>query len=226
MAGRTTRTTRRTSPSAGGQAARRTGATKTSRGSAAASRRSTTSRKSKATPARATARPRRYRGLLAVWMWLARGVGWLVRAIGRQAATAKEIEPEYRRDGAGLLVIAVAVLLAMAVWFDAAGPVGGFVAMVARRLIGAVATLVPLLLLILAVRLMRAPAANANRGRAIVGWTALLISVTGLLDLMWRPEDLTAREWAGGLVGGLGGLIAKAVTAWVAVPTKIGRAHV
>ena len=149
------------------------------------------------------------------------GVGWLVRAIGRQAATAKEIEPEYRRDGAGLLVIALAVLLAMAVWFDAAGPVGDFVATVARRAIGAVAALLPLLLIGIAVRLMRAPASTAHRGRAIVGWTALLIAMTGLLDLFWRPDNLSEREWAGGLLGGLGGLLASAVTAWVAVPVML-----
>lgn len=217
MAGRTTRTTRRTSStSAGGRPARNTGGT--ARRSPA---KSTTRGAARGRTTRTPARRRSYRGLLAVWMWLAHGVGWLVRAIGRQAATAKEIEPEYRRDGAGLLVIALAVLLAMAVWFDAAGPVGDFVATVARRAIGAVAALLPLLLIGIAVRLMRAPASTAHRGRAIVGWTALLIAMTGLLDLFWRPDNLSEREWAGGLLGGLGGLLASAVTAWVAVPVML-----
>jgi S-DNA-T family DNA segregation ATPase FtsK/SpoIIIE len=151
-------------------------------------------------------------------MWLAHGVGWLVRAVGRQAATAKEIEPEHRRDGAGLLVLSAAILLAVAVWFDAAGPVGVALATLARRLVGAVAALLPLLLLIATVRLMREPATSQYRGRAVVGWTALAVAITGLLDLIWQPATLTEREWAGGLLGGLGGLLAQAVTPWVAVP--------
>src|SRR5690606_32249964 len=70
-------------------------------------------------------------GLLAVlWLGLAGAVGWLVRAVGRQAATAKELDPEHRRDGAGLFLLALAILLAVAVWFDGGGPVGEGVATV------------------------------------------------------------------------------------------------
>jgi DNA segregation ATPase FtsK/SpoIIIE, S-DNA-T family len=154
-------------------------------------------------------------------MGIAHGIGWLVRAIGRQAATAKEIEQEHRRDGAGLLALSVAILLAVAVWFDSAGPVGEVVATSVRRLVGAVAALLPLLLLIATVRLMRAPAGPEYRGRAIVGWSALALAVTGLLDLIQRPATLAEREWAGGLLGGLGGLLARAVTPWVAAPVLL-----
>jgi DNA segregation ATPase FtsK/SpoIIIE, S-DNA-T family len=154
-------------------------------------------------------------------MAVAHSVGWLVRLVGRQAATAKEIDQEHRRDGAGLLALSAAILLAVAVWFDSAGPVGEFVATAVRRAVGAVAALLPLLLVIATVRLMRAPASPEYRGRAIVGWTALAIAVTGLLDLSQRPEKLAEREWAGGLLGGLGGLLAQAVTPWVAAPVLV-----
>jgi len=154
-------------------------------------------------------------------MGLAHGVGWLVRAIGRQAAAAREIDPEHRRDGAGLLALSLAILLAVAVWFDAAGPVGAVVAVGTRRAVGAVAALLPLLLVVAAVRLMRAPAGPSYRGRATVGWTALAVAVTGLLDLAQRPATLAERELAGGLLGGLGGLLAGAVTPWVAVPVLL-----
>lgn len=159
--------------------------------------------------------------LVALWMGLAHAVGWLVRALGRQAATAREIDPEHRRDGAGLLWLSLAILLAVAVWFDSAGPVGEVVALAARRSVGAVAALLPLLLVVVAIRLMRAPASPGSRGRAIVGWSALAVAVAGLLDVAQRPEDLTDREWAGGLLGGLGGLLAGAVTPWVAVPVLV-----
>src|SRR5215211_8593674 len=60
------------------------------------------------------------RGLVWLWMGLAHAVGWAVRGVGRQAATARELEPEHRRDGAGLAVLGLALLLAVAVWFSGA----------------------------------------------------------------------------------------------------------
>ncbi|MPZ25176.1 MAG: DNA translocase FtsK [Micromonosporaceae bacterium] len=184
-------------------------------------RTSTVRRAGSTTRGRRTSRPARRGVLVALWMGLAHGVGWLVRALGRQAATAREIDPEHRRDGAGLLALSLAILLAVAVWFDSAGPVGEVVALAARRSVGAVAALLPLLLVVAAVRLMRAPAGPGSRGRAIVGWSALAVAVAGLLDIAQRPESLTDREWAGGLLGGLGGLLAGAVTPWVAVPVLV-----
>src|SRR5438046_9639543 len=40
------------------------------------------------------------RALTLLWMCLAHGVGWLVRAVGRRAADARARDPEHRRDGA------------------------------------------------------------------------------------------------------------------------------
>ena len=51
-------------------------------------------------------------------------VGTLARAVGRNAATARELDPAHRRDGAGLAVLAAAVVSAVAVWFGAAGALG------------------------------------------------------------------------------------------------------
>ena len=145
----------------------------------------------------------------------------MVRAVGRQAATAGELDPEHRRDGAALLLLALAILLAVAVWFDGGGPVGDAVATATRRAIGAVSALLPVLLLVGAVRWMRSPAEVEPRGRVLVGWGALVLAVTSLFDLAQQPADLTEREWAGGLLGGAGGLLARLVTAWVAVPVLL-----
>src|SRR5690606_8938678 len=59
----------------------------------------TTARRRTSTPrARAPRRRTRRRSwLVALWLGLAGAVGWLVRAVGRQAATAREIDPEHRR---------------------------------------------------------------------------------------------------------------------------------
>src|SRR3954470_11201998 len=64
------------------------------------------------------------RGLGALWMGVAHSVGWVARGVGRQAATAKDIDPEHRRDGAGLLLLGVSILIGVAVYGGGAGPVG------------------------------------------------------------------------------------------------------
>ncbi|GIH13706.1 cell division protein FtsK [Rugosimonospora africana] len=153
-------------------------------------------------------------------MGVAHGVGWLVRAVGRRAADARELDPEHRRDGAGLLVLALALLTAAAVWFRAGGPFGDYIAQLTRLLIGSIAVTLPILLLISAIRLMRARDEEPRPGRGMVGWTALFVGTAGLLHVAAsEPTDLHGMQSAGGLLGrAAGGLLAGAVTAWVAVP--------
>src|SRR4029450_6060017 len=67
-------------------------------------------------------------GLGGLWMGIAHALGWVVRAIGRQAATARELDREHQRDGGGLLLIGLGIVLAVALWFNGAGPFGRFVA--------------------------------------------------------------------------------------------------
>ncbi|SCG68387.1 DNA segregation ATPase FtsK/SpoIIIE, S-DNA-T family [Micromonospora echinaurantiaca] len=155
-------------------------------------------------------------------MGLAHGVGWAVRAAGRQAASARELDPEHRRDGAGLLVFGLALLSAVGIWFSAAGPVGERVADTVRLFLGAIAIVVPVLLMIGAWRLMREPADPEHRGRGLVGWGSMLVATAALLHIGQEPVDATQRDFAGGLVGaGVGSLLERAVTAWVAVPLLI-----
>jgi S-DNA-T family DNA segregation ATPase FtsK/SpoIIIE len=155
-------------------------------------------------------------------MGLAHGIGWLVRAVGRRAADARELDPEHRRDGAGLFVLGIAVLLAAGVWFGAGGVFGSYVALVLRLFIGRVAAALPVLLLIGAVRLMRTPVETEHRGRGVVGWSALFVAATGLLHLIVQPTGPTGMEHAGGLLGRVtGGLLAQAVTGWVAAPLLV-----
>lgn len=152
-------------------------------------------------------------------MGIAHGLGWVVRAVGRQAATARELDPGHRRDGGGLLMFGLAILTAMAVWFSSAGPVGERLADTIRLFFGAVAVALPLLLLVGAIRLMREPVDPEHRGRGVVGWTALIVSTDGLLHLAQHPIDTVQRDYAGGLIGaGVGALLEKALSAWVAIP--------
>jgi S-DNA-T family DNA segregation ATPase FtsK/SpoIIIE len=161
------------------------------------------------------------RGVRAVWMGVAHGIGWVARGVGRQAATARDLDPEHRRDGAGLLVLGLAILIAVAVWARSAGPVGTWLADAVRLFFGALAVLLPLLLLYGAIRLMREPADPAHRGRSLVGWTALIGATASLLQVSQHPAK-DRLEDSGGLIGyGVGGLLERAVTGWVAVPLLV-----
>ncbi|MFF4879041.1 DNA translocase FtsK 4TM domain-containing protein [Micromonospora sp. NPDC000668] len=162
------------------------------------------------------------RAVGALWMGLAHGMGWAVRAAGRQAASARDLDPEHRRDGGGLLLFGLALLSAVALWFSGAGPVGARLADSIRLFLGAISVVVPVLLMIGAWRLMRQPADPAHRGRGLIGWGSLLVSTAALLQIGQDPVDPVQRDFAGGLVGaGVGGLLERAVTAWVAVPLLI-----
>ena len=162
------------------------------------------------------------RALGAAWMGLAHTVGWAMRAAGRQAATARDLDPEHRRDGAGLLLLGLAILTGVAVWFSSAGPVGGRLADTIRLFFGAISIVLPILLLIGAVRLMRDPGDSEHRGRGLVGWTALIVSTAALLHIAQHPVTNAQRDYAGGLIGaGVGRTLEQAVTPWVAVPLLV-----
>jgi len=162
------------------------------------------------------------RGVRTLWMGVAHGVGWAARGVGRQAATAKDLDPEHRRDGAGLLTLGFAILIAVAVWAGGAGPVGRWVADSARLFFGGLAVLLPLLMMYGAIRLMRKPADPEHRGRTLVGWTALIVATASLLHIAQAPVDDVAITKSGGLLGfGVGALLEHAVTGWVAVPLLV-----
>jgi len=193
-----------------------------------ANRRGRVSRGRGRTPARRGGRlpdPLDVAGRLIVltWMGLAHGLGWLVRVAGRRAADARDLDPEHRRDGAGLLVAALALLFAVAVWFNKGGPFGAAVAGAARLFLGAIAAALPVLLLYGAVRLMRPQVEVPHRGRGLVGWTSLFVGTAGVLYLLaGHPTGSVGIANSGGLLGRLtGGLLASAVTDWVAVPVMV-----
>ncbi|MEH1054060.1 DNA translocase FtsK 4TM domain-containing protein [Micromonospora sp. CPCC 206171] len=162
------------------------------------------------------------RAVGALWMGLAHGVGWAVRAAGRQAASARDLDPEHRRDGAGLLLFGLAILSGVGIWFSGAGPLGARLADTVRLFLGAIAIVVPVLLMIGAWRLMRTPADPEHRGRGLVGWGSMLVATAAMLHIGQNPVDPVQRDYAGGLIGaGVGDLLEAGVTAWVAVPLLI-----
>ncbi len=143
------------------------------------------------------------RGVAGFWLGAAHVVGAGVRKVGH---TARELEPEHRRDGAGLFLIGLAVVVAAAVWWQLPGGVGDFTRTVVNGSVGLVGWFVPLLLCFVAWRNLRDPEANGPMGRQVIGWAALLFGVLGLIHIgngMPEPArgDIAALQQAGGAIG-------------------------
>jgi DNA segregation ATPase FtsK/SpoIIIE, S-DNA-T family len=138
-----------------------------------------------------------------VWLGVAHATGAAVRHVGH---TARDLEPEHRRDGAGLFLIGLAVVVAAAVWWQLPGAVGHFSRTVVNGSVGLVGWFVPLLLVFVAVRNLRNPESNGPAGRQVIGWAALLFGVLGLVHIangMPEPRlgDISELQQAGGALG-------------------------
>ena len=142
----------------------------------------------------------------------------------RSGPAATPAPHSHRRDGIALGLIAAAALIAVAVWFGAAGPVGALIDALVRALFGAVAVVLPLLLVGAAVILMRRPPNPARRGRYIAAGLLIGLPVLGLVHLTaGAPTDLPGRSDAGGFVGfAVGTPLTAGVTAWLSVPILVG----
>ncbi len=147
---------------------------------------------------------------------LARGAGSLARTAGR----ARELDPTHRRDGLALGLLAIAVVAAAGTWWQAGGPIGGWLAVGLRTVIGAAALALPVALAGVAVLLMRTEPAPQQRPRMVVGTVLLVVGGLGLWHLIaGSPATGSARRAAAGLLGAVvAGPLADGVTAWVAGP--------
>ncbi|GAA2910969.1 DNA translocase FtsK [Streptosporangium fragile] len=143
---------------------------------------------------------------VGIWMLLAGGVGSAARALGQNA---RELDPVHRRDGLGLAVFAGAIVLAAMTWRESTGTVSSVVDAVMRGVFGSLTWLIPILLVLLAWRLLRHPDQNADTGRMIIGWSALTVGVLGVVHVIHDtpypsggPADGMDRvSAAGGMIG-------------------------
>ena len=154
------------------------------------------------------------------WMAIAHSVGYAARALGRNA---RDLDPSHRRDGLGLAVLGAAIISAAAAWWSLGTPVGRVLADVVRGAFGVGAAAVPILLGLLAWRLLRHPDRNAETARVVIGWAALIVGALGLVHIangVPRPADgAVAMRAAGGLIGYVAAApLVAAVSPWVAAP--------
>ena len=200
------------SPARGARAAARpTSGTTSRRGTSSSSR--PPARKQPQRQAGPTLAGRTLRGGAKVLGGGARLVG-----VGVRRASGVDLEPEHRRDGLGLLLIAAAVLVAAREWWGLRGMIGDAVHAIVAGTLGQVAFALPLVLLALGIRFMRAQAGQAANTRLVVGLSFLTLAATGLVHIAHgipTPQQGAAgMRSAGGVIGFLA---ASPLTAGVSV---------
>ena len=158
-----------------------------------------------------------------MWLGTARGVGSGMRAVGTRARTSIEETPRadlttHRRDGVALVLFAVAIIVAGAVWFSAARPVGEWVEIAARTIIGSGALLLPVALAVWGALLMVREPHPQTHARWLVGVVVITIGVLGVWHIAaGSPSDADAVQHAGGVLGRVvGGGLAAGLTGFVA----------
>ena len=137
------------------------------------------------------------RALLAV----PRGMGSAVRSL----TGVGEYDPAYRRDGLCFLMLVLAVCFCASEWFRVNGPLGVFLHAVASGLFGVMSVVVPVVLAIVAVRLMRNSGKDSDNPRVLAGWVLLMWSICSIIDVALIADvpgfNIGAIQSAGGLLG-------------------------
>ena len=156
-----------------------------------------------------------------IWLAFAHLIGWFVRFIGRNA---RELEPAHRRDGLGLALIALSIVMASGVWLKFDNILGRAVIAFVNGGIGKLAFFTPIALLLFAIRIMRKPDESATNGRVLIGTGAIIIGLSGFLHVLAGTPS-SSRDGAGAMreAGGWVGYLVSAplsnlLTAWLAAP--------
>ncbi|WP_336639515.1 FtsK/SpoIIIE family DNA translocase [Micrococcus luteus] len=142
------------------------------------------------------------RALHTLWMGLATPVGAGFRKLGPDV----RIDREERRDGTGLVLLLLAALIAAVEWWGLRGTaVGRVVHGVVGGTVGWFALLVPIALLVVAVRCFRHATDHRANGRIIIGLLMATVAGSGIAHLVGGvPSAADAFEdmlGAGGMVG-------------------------
>ena len=130
-----------------------------------------------------------------------RGMGAAVRSL----TGVGEYDPAYRRDGLCFLMLVLAVCFCASEWFRVNGPLGVFLHAVASGLFGVMSVVVPVVLAIVAVRLMRNSGKDSGNPRVLAGWVLLMWSICSIIDVALIADvpgfNIGAIQSAGGLLG-------------------------
>ena len=152
---------------------------------------------------------------------MAKGVGHGVRGVG--GVDDDKVAPPHRRDGLGLILIGVAIVVAGAVWFGAAGPVGEWIDVAIRTVLGTPGALLPLLLGGWGILVMAREPRPEVHSRWLVGTTVAALGVVGLWHLAsGSPTDPEGVRSGAGVLGRIvGGTLEAGLSVYIAVPLLV-----
>src|SRR5215203_2650807 len=160
--------------------------------------------------------------IAAVLAGLAHGLGNVVRRIG---PGVQDVEPALRRDGIGLFLLGSAIVVGAAVWWGLPGDVGQAIVVGVASVIGTLSYVAPVLLALMGWRTLRHPERNGPIGRQVIGWSAFLLGLLGLINIargLPRTNEPERLRDAGGIIGYISSsLLSDLLTVYVAVPLLI-----
>ena len=140
--------------------------------------------------------------IAAAWRGLAQLLGSLARGIGNGA---RDLDPSHRRDGLGLLVLALTFVVVAGVWFGVDAWFVAWASMVTTAVVGAMAWIIPVIALVVVWRIWRHPDQRQANSRLAIGTIASGVAVIGLWHLLLgsaTPSDgAEAMNAGGGVVG-------------------------
>ena len=144
------------------------------------------------------------------WNVLAKVFGALIRAVGHGAS---EIDPKQRRDGLGLVLLALSIIVAAQSWFGTQTVITNYSKLIIGGFLGALTIFLPVVLVYGAWQTFRNPAKKGDGPRIAIGVSSVLISVSGLWHLykgLPNPGDGVAAMQSG--AGWLGWVVATPLT--------------
>jgi S-DNA-T family DNA segregation ATPase FtsK/SpoIIIE len=137
----------------------------------------------------------------------------------------EDVDPALRRDGIGLFLLGSAIVVGAAVWWGLPGVVGHAIFIGVASTIGTLCYLAPLLLALMAWRTLRHPDRNGPLGRQLIGWSAIMLGLLGLINIargLPRTNEPERLRNAGGIIGYISSsLLSDLLTVYVAVPLLI-----
>lgn len=148
--------------------------------------------------------------------WWQRALLAVPRALGStvRKVSVGEYDPAYRRDGLCFVMLVLAVFFIGSEWFRVDGPLGRGLHALAAGLFGVMSVVVPVLLAIVALRLMRNSGKESDNTRVIAGWALLLWAVCSIIDVI-VASDVKGFSWENlRRAGGLFGFIVGSPLAW------------
>lgn len=145
------------------------------------------------------------RAMSKTWSTLAGAFGSSVRFLARGA---KDLDPAHRRDGAGFLLIILALAALVGTWFKSESVLSDLLYAIFYGAFGKIGFFAPIILGYFGIRIFRNPQDSKSLGRIVIGSLILLISSTGFIH--FTSGFAIPAEGAMGMRNG-GGLLGYAV---------------